>query len=80
VAGDVRGRVAVRANEAVVLVGSAPGNALRLARADHGRGETLVLSAIDFDADNTAVGVGRSGKGAQKGGGLEERHVDCCVG
>jgi hypothetical protein len=80
VAGNVGGRVALRSNEAVVLVGSAPSNALRDTGADHSGSETLVLSAIDFDANNTAVSVGRSGKGAQEGGGLEERHVDCCIG
>ena len=75
-AGNVGGGVAVRANEAVVLVGSAPGNAIRLARANHGGGEALVLGAVNLDGDDTAVGVGRSGKGAQKGGGLHEGHVD----
>ena len=76
-AGNVGGGVAVRANEAVVLVGSAPGNAIRLARSDHGGGETLVLGAINLDGDDTAVSVGRSGKGAHKGDGLHEGHVDC---
>ena len=76
VAGNVGGGVAVGANEAVVLVGSAPGNAIRLARGSLGRGEALVLGAVNLDGDDTAVGVGRSGKGAQKGGGLHEGHVD----
>lgn len=76
VAGNVGGRVAVRANEAVVLVGSAPGNAIRLARGSLGGGEALVLGTVNLDGDDTAVGVGRSGKGAQKGGGLDEGHVD----
>lgn len=79
-AGNVGGRVAVRANEAVVLVGSAPSDAVRLARADHGAGEALVLGSVDIDADDTAVSVSRSGKGTQKGGLLEERHVDSFVG
>jgi hypothetical protein len=80
VAGNIRGREAVRADETVVLVGSAPGDTLRDTAADHGAGETLVLGAINFDADDTAVCVSRSGERAQEGGGLEERHVVCFVG
>lgn len=79
-AGNVRGRVALRADEAVVLVGSAPSDTVRLAGADHGAGEALVLGTININADDTAVSVSRSGKGAQKGDFLEERHVDCFVG
>ena len=75
-AGNVGGGVAVRADEAVVLVGSAPSDTVRLARADHGRGEALVLSAINVDADDTAVSVSRSGERTQKGDLLENRHVD----
>lgn len=76
VAGNVGGGVAVRANEAIVLVGSAPGDAVRLARGNLSGGEALVLGAVNLDGDDTAVGVGRSGKGAQEGGGLHEGHVD----
>jgi hypothetical protein len=80
VASNVRGREGVRANETVVLVGSAPGDTLRDTGANHGAGEAFVLLAIDLDADNAAVSISRSGEGAQEGGGLEERHVVCFVG
>jgi len=76
VASNVGSAEGCRLNEAVVAVLSAPGDDVVSARVGHGAGEALVLSAVNVDADDTAVSVGGGGEGAQKGGFLHERHVD----
>lgn len=75
VASNVGGAVGLRANEAVVLVVSGPGDdAAGVTGGDHGAGEALVLGAVNINADDAAVSVGRSGEGAHKGDGLHDRH------
>jgi hypothetical protein len=75
VASNVGAAVALRSNESVVTVLSAPGDDVVGARVGHGAGEARVLLAVNIDADNTAVSVGGGGERAQKGGFLHERHV-----
>jgi hypothetical protein len=79
VAGNVRGRVVGRADEAVVLVVSAPRDTGGGA-ADHATGVALVLGAINVDADDAAVSVSQGGERAHKGSLLHDRHVVGLVG
>jgi hypothetical protein len=76
VASNVTGTVALRSNEAVVAILSAPGDDVVGARVSHGAGEARVFLVVNIDADNTAVSVGGGDEGAQKGGFLHEGHVD----
>lgn len=81
VANDVAGGVAAAINETVVTVVGAPGDDVRRAgHVDVVVEEAVVRLAINGDAGDTAVSVGRGGKGAQEGGGLEESHLVCFVG
>jgi len=79
VASNVGASVALRSDEAVVAVLSAPGDDFAGARVGHGAGETIVLLAANTNADNATVSVGGGGEGAQKGGFLHERHVCCLI-
>jgi hypothetical protein len=75
VADDVTWGVAGTVNEAVVSVLGAPGDdSRRFRHVEVIIEEAVVWLAISGDTSNAAVGVGRSGERAQKGGSLEEGH------
>ena len=79
VADDIAGGVGGGVHETVVAVLRAPGDDVRGAvGVEVVVDETGVLFAANYgNAGDTAMGVGRSGKRAQKGSGLEEGH---CIG
>jgi hypothetical protein len=75
VADDVAGGVGGGVHEAVVAVLGGPGDDVgRAVGVEVVVDEAGVLLAVDGEAGDTAVGVGRGGERAQKGGGLEEGH------